>query len=236
MHAAALALALVSLPLATATSGPPTICFPLDIGEAQSLPFGEDAFERDPDFDRSDLSYQTTEILDRSDDFLVHMETLRRAVLYCEGAMEERRLEDLESARGFERDLEQRLRGLEKEQEALPEEDREPRRLAMARFDLLYARTAMSELGFGTERATVRELDELRDLVPDDPAFELGAALALLGGEQHREGWRALGRLLEAPRREDRLALENALAVTSHMFDVRDTDGLRNRIDRELRD
>lgn len=69
-----------------AAAGPPALCFPLDIGEARSLPWGEGAFAADPQYDVARLPADTYDILLRSDDPFVHAETLRRAAVYLTGA------------------------------------------------------------------------------------------------------------------------------------------------------
>ena len=69
---------------ATAIGGPPAICHPIDIGNARSLPWGSDAFERNNSYDRNVLAKDAIELLNGSDSALVHMETLRRATLYLE--------------------------------------------------------------------------------------------------------------------------------------------------------
>jgi hypothetical protein len=70
--------------------GPPTLCHPFDIGDARSLPWGSGPFDALADYDLQKLPKETYEILSRSDDPLVHGETLRRAVLYLTGTFTER--------------------------------------------------------------------------------------------------------------------------------------------------
>ncbi|MFN0207895.1 MAG: hypothetical protein ACKVS6_16425 [Planctomycetota bacterium] len=72
-------------PSRTLAFGPPLVCFQYDIGDARSLPWGndtKDAFDIDPAFDVKDLISETLNILETSNDIIVHMETLRRAVIY----------------------------------------------------------------------------------------------------------------------------------------------------------
>jgi hypothetical protein len=71
----------------TAQAGPPLICHPYDIGNAQSLPWGHgrDAvgFDNpDPNYNTKQLSADTLKILDAGAPVLVRMETMRRAALY----------------------------------------------------------------------------------------------------------------------------------------------------------
>jgi hypothetical protein len=90
-HLAAAAV-LAAIPLASAPAaaasvpaavfGPPTICHPIDIGQAQSLPWGGSRFEASADYDLARTVDDTLAILRASPDTLVHMETLRRAAIY----------------------------------------------------------------------------------------------------------------------------------------------------------
>lgn len=73
-------------PARTLAFGPPLVCFEYNIGGAISLPWGtdpKDSFDIDPAFDVRDLIPQTIKILHESNDTIVHMETLRRAVIYA---------------------------------------------------------------------------------------------------------------------------------------------------------
>lgn len=71
----------------TVQAGPPLICHPYDIGNAQSLPWGQgrDAvgFDNpDPNYNTKQLTNDTLKILDAGAPVLVRMETMRRAALY----------------------------------------------------------------------------------------------------------------------------------------------------------
>lgn len=74
---------------APAPVGPPTLCHPFAIGDAKSLPWGDGAFARLPDYDFKSVPQDTYDILMRSDDPFVHAETLRRAAIYLTGSMKE---------------------------------------------------------------------------------------------------------------------------------------------------
>ncbi len=65
-----------------AEAGPPCICWPIDIGAAKSLPWGEGAMDPRTDYDLARLVPDTLAILDERASPLVRMETLRRAALY----------------------------------------------------------------------------------------------------------------------------------------------------------
>ena len=71
----------------TIQAGPPLICHPYDIGNAQSLPWGQGrdnvGFDNpDPNYNTQNLAADTLKILDNGAPVLVRMETMRRAALY----------------------------------------------------------------------------------------------------------------------------------------------------------
>ena len=80
---AAAALGLFAL-TATALAGPPLICHPVDIGDAESLPWGSNAFDKKRGYGLDRLAGDTVAVLEKYDSALVHMETLRRAALYAQ--------------------------------------------------------------------------------------------------------------------------------------------------------
>jgi hypothetical protein len=74
---------LLLAPLAQA--GPPLICWPFDIGDAKSLPFGRGNFRTiDAKYDTSRLVDDTLALLNSQTPVLVRMETMRRAAVYAE--------------------------------------------------------------------------------------------------------------------------------------------------------
>src|SRR5689334_14800896 len=83
--ALAFAFGLAALPtpaVAPRVAGPPLLCFPLDIGGATTLPFGGDGFDVKSDLSTEEVVAQARAILEKSDDALVHMETLRRTTIW----------------------------------------------------------------------------------------------------------------------------------------------------------
>jgi hypothetical protein len=68
-----------------ALAGPPLICFPFDIGGAQSLPWVGNAWNLsgNESYDTKALARDTLAILDSNPPVIVRMETLRRATLYA---------------------------------------------------------------------------------------------------------------------------------------------------------
>ncbi len=63
-------------------AGPPLICHQIDIGDAKSLPWGKDAFDKRGSYDVNQLPKDTLAILTADASILVRMETLRRAAVY----------------------------------------------------------------------------------------------------------------------------------------------------------
>jgi hypothetical protein len=82
-----LTFALLTIALFTARpvlAGPPLLCFPFDIGPAQSLPMGTGGWKAiDPSYDVSRLVDDTVALLGAGTPVIVHMETIRRATVYA---------------------------------------------------------------------------------------------------------------------------------------------------------
>jgi len=77
-------LSLLALVAGPAPAGPPTICWLVEIGEAESLPWGDGDFERSKKYRLKQLVPDTLRLLKPTAPVLVRMETLRRAAIYCE--------------------------------------------------------------------------------------------------------------------------------------------------------
>jgi hypothetical protein len=82
----AVVLLAVFLFATSALAGPPLICHSFDIGNAKSLPWISHDWRLagSESYDVNNLVSDTTSILDADPTVLVHMETLRRAVLYAQ--------------------------------------------------------------------------------------------------------------------------------------------------------
>lgn len=63
-------------------AGPPLLCFPYEIGNAKSLPWGEKPFDQSKGYDKSKVVEDTLSLLKTERNTLVRMETLRRAAVY----------------------------------------------------------------------------------------------------------------------------------------------------------
>jgi len=184
-------LAIAAALIAAPALGPPTICHPIDIGDARSLPWGDSPFSVAADYDVGRAVEDTLAILRESSDTLVHMETLRRAAI-C--------LADLSEA-GAARPAEWRQAQLERLQTALQADvaERAPGAAGGAEeaarglriFDLGYLEAVLLQSerhGTGASRAerTAESrgwLDQAAALRPDDGALQLGFALALYDGQ-----------------------------------------------------
>jgi hypothetical protein len=64
--------------------GPPLVCREIEIGAERSLPWKGGPFGRDPAFPSEKIVGAAIEVLEGSDDAVVHMETLRRSYIYLE--------------------------------------------------------------------------------------------------------------------------------------------------------
>ncbi len=140
-----------------ALRGPPTLCFPFEIGDAKTLP---DAGERDKLGD-TPLQKAAIEVLDANRDAVVHMDTLRRAFFIAKDPAE--RLSLLSA-------LERRVLEHETTEPAHSAHD-----LALSWFDLGYWRRAIDQ-GMNYERGSAfRYVDKALRIDPDDAGLRLGA-------------------------------------------------------------
>lgn len=157
------------LALATAAplalGGPPNICHPVEIGDARSL-----VLEGNDVPPSGVLAERTLELLDRSDDVLVHMETLRRFWVLMnrapkgEGAAQAKSL--LQSLKG---------RALDAEVAAT---DASTRRRTLALFDVGYLVAILDTGGLKQQDTAKPYLLKALKLQPEDAAMQFGAALA----------------------------------------------------------
>lgn len=167
--------------------GPPTICWPLEIGEARSLPFGTEPFETAAELAPADVPRRAVALLAREPDADVRMETIRRAAIYLSGIGGERR-----ERRAPELALARATLLSELKDRVLRAEARE-RPDAAAWFDLGYALAALREADAPTTpdgggkwscvaaQDADRALRRAVALAPDDPGLRFGLALAAFG-------------------------------------------------------
>lgn len=196
-------------------AGPPCICWPIDIGDAESLPWRDGAFAADKRYDVRDLVEDTLDLLDDDTPVLVRMETLRRATIY---SRDEKR---------YAYELLSRLmsRVLETEDQGAPR--------ANAWFDVGYLVVCCEQLNIDTGTRGYQFAEHGRKLAKGDPAMELaGALMSAMGNKKvHARKRQHIRRILNAPS-VDPLVMRNLrkhfaseLAKTTRGADRSVTDG-----------
>jgi hypothetical protein len=175
LHALLLALGPLTAPAAPA-AGPPAVCFPLEIGEARCLRWGDGPFEMDPAYPRVRLLSDVVSLLAESDDALVHAETLRRAVIYLTESDGARKDPEMRMRRA-ELVSTLRARVLEAELASAAGKGDEHAR-ALAWLDVGFLLGAFEQIGAETFGAAVPPLKRARELAPRDGGVALAAWLA----------------------------------------------------------
>ena len=79
-----LSAVIAAIPLSSVHAGPPLLCHEIQIGDAKSLPWGKDTFDKAGSYDAAGVVDDTLKLLDGELPVLARMETIRRAVLYIE--------------------------------------------------------------------------------------------------------------------------------------------------------
>lgn len=163
-----LALPLVLGLAGRAPAGPPCICWPIEIGDAKSIPWGESDIAPAEGYDARRVVQDTLALLDEKTPVLVRMETLRRAALTLDRAEQ--------SAGALLQPL------MARALDAVATDEGSP---ALPLFDAGYAWGALAQAGLveGSDRAYrwVRRANEVRG---GDPSMELALALLTLMGKQ----------------------------------------------------
>jgi len=188
--AAATAAASVAAAPPAPVFGPPTVCHPIDIGNATSLPWGSDRFATDPAYDVARAVDDTLAILRASSDTLVHMETLRRAVIYLTPLSE---TGAAKPAAWREQELSRLLAALQADIAKCESAKSPAAEQGLREFDLGYAQAVLYQSerhGGSSARAELaREsegwLTKASARRPDDGALHLGVALATFEGRDH---------------------------------------------------
>lgn len=192
----------------TAEAGPPLICWPFDIGGAQSLPWGGPEWRATkPDYNLSKLSDDTLALLAPATPVLVRMETLRRATVY---AMKDPRIASELLAR-----LQARARGTE----AKSQPD------ALALFDLGYLVEAYKQAGRtwipGNPAAGLNGYVMIREAISlrsNDAEMEFAAALVAADGRPANDRVAHLQRAVAGAPEES--LLSKNLLTHSHLVGV----------------
>jgi len=157
----------------TAEAGPPLICFPYDIGNAPSLPWGAGQGWKtiSSSYDLNRLVDDTLALLGSSTPLIVRMETLRRATIYATN--------DAQVAAALAARLEERVRTSEAKGAADP--------LALFDYGYLVEAYKQAQKAFGA--ATAAPAVDGRALIEralrmrgNDPEMEFAAAMASVDG------------------------------------------------------
>jgi hypothetical protein len=178
LHAALLALVCAPLPPAPAGSsiGPPAVCFPLEIGDARTLPWGgAGPFDVDPGYGQERLVPEVVAVLSCSDEALVHAETLRRAVIY----LTEGKGRKASAARAQQLELVAALQARVLEAElASAQGSGDQHQRALCWMDVGYVLGAFDQMGVEPIAPALPALRRSCDLAPEDGGVALAAWLA----------------------------------------------------------
>lgn len=141
--------------------GPPTLCFPLDIDTAASIPLEGERSK----LDGLALDDAVVKVLASEDDPIVHMETLRRAYF-------------LSSSNDERHDIGERLEDRVLDLELAPDSDIS-RATALAWFDLGYWRRILSQGHGGDAAKSIPCVDKAVRMQPKDGGLRLGSMYVL---------------------------------------------------------
>jgi hypothetical protein len=228
MNLASLSLVLAS-PLAFAGPipvGAPTLCLPIDIGTARSLPLAKDCGGKSS-LALESVVGETIAVLDASDATLVHMETIRRSVLTL--SAEKGWLLGSSGSRDQARALVERLHA--RVDAAQKAKERRPAVEGLAWFDLGYALSTLEQAGLRVEDGNIAALARAAELLPEDGAVQLGIALASWTKEGDTElRRRAFLRAAELAPEPDGLLRQNLIAFGQRFLDVRTYDELLAKV------
>jgi hypothetical protein len=246
---AAVSLALagpVHSAVAPAPLGPPAVCHPIDIGDARSLAWnGDGAWEQRTDYNIALVVDDTRSVLGGTTDTLVHMETLRRAVIYLTGigggdadagsAGKDDAWRTRESARlvtALKADIVDAQLGEAEDKQAR-------RRLALAWFDAGYALCALEQAGHRAQGAGRADglalLERAAALAPRDGAMSLGLSIAYFGGGRPgRTCYAYLDKAVTAADDPDGLLRRNLLNTMGSFLGADNHDELAAKVRAEL--
>jgi len=158
---------------ASVNAGPPLICHPIDIGQAESLPLVDWNQKGEGNYDVKNLTRDTLAILTPSTPVLVRMETLRRATLFAR--------QDSQVAKELLTRI--HMRAVDSDAAGHPD--------ALAWFDFGYLAEAYKQWMGKDEPNPARALDgygyvkKAIGLRASDPEMEFAAALITLEGPKN---------------------------------------------------
>ncbi len=196
-----LLLAAVAAPLAATAeldSGPPAVCFPLDIGKHQSIPWGNDAFQRAKGYGIERLTGDVVKVLDQSAVAVVHMETLRRAAV-CIATKDPAGKASKEQRMDLQRKLTMALqrRALDAFLDQPADGKPKGKKLGLALLDLGYFLGALGQLGSGRDHQGEAELLRATRLMGQDGNVWLAYCLGAFEANNHRFPPHALQKLCQ---------------------------------------
>ena len=235
--AATAAAATVAAAPPAAVFGPPTVCHPIDIGNATSLPWGSDRFATDPAYDVARAVEDTLAILRASPDTLVHMETLRRAVIYLTPLSE---TGAAKPAAWREQELGKLLAALQADIAKCESAKSPAAEQGLREFDLGYAQAVLHQSerhgGSSSRAALAREsegwLTKASARRPDDGALHLGVALATFDGpaEASKTCYAHLERAVALATDPDGLLRRNLMKTMGSFLDASSYDDLAAKV------
>ncbi|MHC5211090.1 MAG: hypothetical protein ACYTG2_10265 [Planctomycetota bacterium] len=243
----ALATTVLAVParaaVAPAPLGPPAICHPIAIGDAVSLPWnGDGSRDQRIDYDLADVVEDTRAVLRGTSDTLVHMETLRRAVIYLTGIGGSAGVQDRDDAwRG--REIARLVALLKADivdaQLAAGKDEEARRRLALAWFDAGYALCALDQSGKFASWSGGDDglplLEQAATLAPQDGAMSLGLSIAHFGGGRPgRACYAYLDKAVTAADDPEGLLRRNVLYTMGSFLGTIDYDELAAKVRHEL--
>ncbi len=204
--------------------GPPTLCQPLDIGTAKSLPFGPKEVAIDPKYRIEQLVEDMMDILESSSDAEVHFETLRRTAIYLSSQSHVRRA-DLHSAGKMAGDLQQSLRSRVLDTASRQEGD--PRIQALAWFDLGLFMLNMEIVGHPQQGKMWAYFEKAGRLQPTDPGLQM--CLFAAGFSHRKPVWwkprltQVLSHVGDLPKQ----TRKNLLVLTRRFLGIKSMEELR---------
>ncbi len=204
---------------ATDRLGPPAICFPLEIGDAKSLPWGGGPFARPSDYAVKNLAADVHRILDGSAETIVHMETLRRAAIWIGlGAPDEGKSKSgIEKTIAWQRErllasLRARARALNEFLSMPGDQAPQGRSLGLALFDLGFFLGALGQIDGGSLADGEVELARAIRLCSKDGNVWLGYCLAGFERNGHQFPAQALQQVCQFAEKD--LVLQANLVAT----------------------
>jgi hypothetical protein len=208
------------------TVGSPLLCFPLDVGGAATLPFGGDGFDIKSDLTTEEVVKLTRTLLEKSDDPLVHMETLRRATIWFMS-------KDEAAAAKFRAQL---AEGTLLAAAATGDGAARTRGEALCWFDLGYFQAAARQGGVLQLKNEHEWLEKAARLAPDDLALRFGVALAQYfpGAEEDRKAWATHLQVVLDAKEPSPLVKKNAVTTFGAFLHASDWEKLGAEVRKKL--